>query len=194
MKCAICDDRSCREGKDCTGKHDESVAGFTESDKKIHAAATWVEATFYAEKTRLEEISEFARKLGIRRIGIAFCLGLATEARVVHDYLEKEGFDVHSAICKICGVEKDELGVTRMRPEDEFDPSCNPVGQAQALADAKTELNVVLGLCVGHDAIFYAHSEAPVTTLAAKDRLLAHNPLGVVYTRYGRMRRLGLEE
>ena len=29
---------------------------------------------------------------------------------------------------------------------------------------------------------FIKHSKAPVTVLAVKDRVLAHNPLGVLYT------------
>lgn len=47
--------------------------------------------------------------------------------------------------------------------------------------EAKTDLNVVVGLCIGHDSLFFKYSEAPVTVLAVKDRILAHNPLGAVY-------------
>ena len=59
---------------------------------------------------------------------------------------------------------------------------CNPIGQAKLLNEAKTDLNIVLGLCVGHDTLFFKYSDAPVTVLAVKDRVLAHNPLGAVYT------------
>ena len=31
---------------------------------------------------------------------------------------------------------------------------------------------------MGHDILFTKHSKAPVTTLAVKDRVLTHNPLG----------------
>ena len=58
---------------------------------------------------------------------------------------------------------------------------CNPIGQARLLAEARTELNVLMGLCVGHDSLFFRHSEAPVTVLAVKDRVLGHNPLAAVY-------------
>ena len=114
--------------------------------------------------------------------------------RIFKRVLAKEGFDVHSAMCKICGVDKEELGAARTKPTGEFEPSCNPAGQAKILADEDTEYNISMGLCVGHDAIFNAKSRAPVTTLVAKDRVLAHNPLGVVYTKYGRVHRLGLKE
>jgi Uncharacterized metal-binding protein conserved in archaea len=50
--------------------------------------------------------------------------------------------------------------------------SCNPIGQALALQAAGTDLNIAMGLCLGHDLLFARHSHAPVTTLAVKDRLL----------------------
>ena len=33
-------------------------------------------------------------------------------------------------------------------------------------------LNVLIGLCVGHDSLFFRFSEAPVTVLVAKDRVM----------------------
>jgi uncharacterized metal-binding protein len=53
--------------------------------------------------------------------------------------------------------------------------------RAHFLQKAGTELNVMLGLCVGHDSLFSAHSHAPVTVLAVKDRILGHNPLAASY-------------
>ena len=57
-----------------------------------------------------------------------------------------------------------------------------PVGQAMLLNEAGTDLNVVVGLCVGHDSLFFRHSKAPVTVLIAKDRVTGHNPAAVLYT------------
>ena len=54
--------------------------------------------------------------------------------------------------------------------------------QAQLLNAQKTDLNVVVGLCVGHDSLFMKHSDAPVTTLITKDRVLGHNPAAALYT------------
>jgi len=59
---------------------------------------------------------------------------------------------------------------------------CNPILQARLLAKQNTELNVVIGLCVGHDSLFIKYSQAPVTYLVVKDRVLAHNPVGALYT------------
>ena len=63
-----------------------------------------------------------------------------------------------------------------------FETLCNPIGQAELLNRAGTELNVAVGLCVGHDSLFFRHSEAPVTVLVAKDRVTGHNPIAALYT------------
>jgi uncharacterized metal-binding protein len=55
--------------------------------------------------------------------------------------------------------------------------SCNPIGQARLLAKADTQLNISMGLCLGHDLLFQKHSCNPVTTLIVKDRPNGHNPL-----------------
>ena len=62
---------------------------------------------------------------------------------------------------------------------------CNPIAQAVLLNEQKTQLNIVVGLCVGHDSLFYKYSDAMVTTLITKDRVLAHNPAGAVYCAEG---------
>ena len=53
--------------------------------------------------------------------------------------------------------------------------------QAEILNHYGTDFNVVMGLCVGHDSLFYKYSCALVTTLVTKDRVLAHNPVGALY-------------
>ena len=68
---------------------------------------------------------------------------------------------------------------------------CNPKFQALFLKENGAELFIICGLCVGHDAIFAANCDGPVTTLVVKDRLLAHNPLGAIYSRYWK-RKLGI--
>ena len=59
---------------------------------------------------------------------------------------------------------------------------CNPILQARLLNEAHTDLNVVIGLCVGHDSLFYRYSEAYVTTLITKDRVTGNNPAASLYT------------
>lgn len=70
---------------------------------------------------------------------------------------------------------------------------CNPIAQALILNRVGTELNIVLGLCVGHDTLFIMYSKAPVTYLAVKDRVTGHNPLAAIYARNYFRARLGEE-
>jgi uncharacterized metal-binding protein len=46
-----------------------------------------------------------------------------------------------------------------------FEALCNPIAQASLLARAGTELNFVIGLCVGHDSLFFMHSKVPAARL-----------------------------
>ena len=39
------------------------------------------------------------------------------------------------------------------------------------------ELTIIVGLCVGHDALFIRLSRAPITVLAAKDHVYDNAPL-----------------
>ena len=133
---------------------------------------------------------KFAEELGFTHLGVAFCIGLAEEARVLANVL-KSRFTVTAACCKVAGVEKEALDLEKI-DADRTEAMCNPVAQALHLNRAGTELNVVVGLCVGHDIIFSSHSDAPVTVLVVKDRVLAHNPVGALQSGYWR-KRLGLD-
>ena len=141
----------------------------------------------YCQWPRLKETVVFCQRMGYKRIGLAFCIGLAKEPKVVADLLRKNGLEVVSAVCKSGGMDKAEAGI----PEDKklnpgaFEAMCNPILQAKLLNEQKTELNIALGLCVGHDSLFYRYSDAMVTTLVAKDRVLAHNPVGAIYCAEG---------
>lgn len=134
-------------------------------------------------KTRIEEIMEFAARMSYQKIGLAFCIGLRKEAGIVEKIFSAKGFDVVSAVCKVGRVSKDQIGVGKDQQivPDTTEAMCNPLLQAMILNQEKTEFNVLLGLCVGHDSLFFKYAEAPCTVLAVKDRLLGHNPLAAVY-------------
>ncbi len=134
-------------------------------------------------KTRIVEIYEFARKMGYQRLGLAFCIGLVKEARVVERILTHHGFEVVSVMCKAGRVMKDKIGI---KDEEKVMPGipeamCNPIFQAKILNREKTEFNILLGLCVGHDSLFFKYADAYTTVLAVKDRVTGHNPLAAVY-------------
>ena len=138
----------------------------------------------YPLKPRITEVIEFCRRMGYQKIGLAFCGGLHREAAVVSKIFENAGLQVVSVMCKVGGIDKTEMGL----PEKEkiypgkHESMCNPISQAKILNAAGTEFNVMLGLCVGHDSMFFRYSEALCTVLAVKDRLLGNNPLAAVYT------------
>jgi uncharacterized metal-binding protein len=134
-------------------------------------------------KTRIEEIMEFAGRMNYRRLGLAFCIGLRSEARAVDKIFSGNGFDVVSAVCKVGRIPKDRIGVGKDQQivPGTTEAMCNPVLQAMIFNKEKTDFNVLLGLCVGHDSLFFKYAEAPCTVLAVKDRLLGHNPLAAVY-------------
>lgn len=138
-------------------------------------------------RPRIREIAEFAKKMGVKKIGIAFCSGLSDEAARANAILEKHGFEICSAICSCGAIDKIELGVPhdyKIRNPEEFEAACNPLLQAELLNQAETGINIIIGLCVGHDMLFTMNSKAPVTTLIVKDRFTGHNPLVSLYTKY----------
>jgi uncharacterized metal-binding protein len=156
---------------------------------RLHKAATAIEGRHYCKEPRIREVMLFAQELGYRKLGLAFCIGLAEEVKIIADILGQE-FEVFSVCCKSCGIPKKTLGLEQIKPDKERESMCNPAGQATMLNEANTELNILVGLCVGHDAIFNMTSRAPVTTLITKDRVLAHNPIGAIYSQYLRRKML----
>jgi uncharacterized metal-binding protein len=170
---------------DCFGEAEGSLREYVDGETaRLHRAAAAVEARYYGKLTRLAETERLAKALGARRLGLAFCTGLREEAQAVAEFL-RESFEVISVCCKACGLSKDALGHEKIDP-GRGETACNPVAQARVLNRAATQLNIICGLCVGHDAIFSMYSKAPATTLIAKDRVLAHNPAGAVYCQYVR--------
>ncbi len=179
-RCARCDDKTCREGKDCFSRAEPYMDSYADRGiGRLQRAAAAIEAKYYGQKTRLGEIVESAKLLSCRRIGLAFCVGLSEEARVIEAILA-EGFDVVSVCCKTCGINKKDFDLSCIRKSDS-ESMCNPARQADLLNKADSELNAVCELCVGHDAILSKVSQAPVVTLIAKDRVLGHNPAAALY-------------
>lgn len=148
---------------------------------EIMVASAEVEYEGYCQWTRVQEIMEFAQKIGAKKIGIANCIGLINEARIFSRILKANGFEPYAVICKVAGKAKSSIGIPK-QCEEIGAAMCNPILQARLLNNAKTDLNVVIGLCVGHDSLFYRYSDAYVTTLITKDRVTGNNPAAVLYT------------
>ena len=152
--------------------------------------STAIEALGYCRWPRLREVAEFARRMGYVRLGMGFCVGLRKEAAVVDRILRDQGFQVVSVACKTGSIPKTRAGVPEkllLRPGTR-EVMCDPIAQAKLLNRAQTQFNICLGLCVGHDSLFYKYCDAPVTTLVAKDRATGHNPAAAIYCAEGYFR------
>ncbi|PLX88700.1 MAG: hypothetical protein C0618_03740 [Desulfuromonas sp.] len=174
---------------------EESFRRYTgdDEDARLAQVAAQVEGLCYqpvpgsdavnARWTRVEDTIALARLMGYKKIGIATCIGLLDETRQLTDILKAQGLEPHSVCCKAGSIDKLELGLTedeKVRPGT-FEPACNPIAQARLLAQLDTDMNLIVGLCVGHDMLFAKYSEAPVSTLVVKDRVTGHNPAAVLY-------------
>lgn len=204
--CALCGVKVCERGgsdlpKNCPMRDPEffrEVLKEYEKDenKRFFCTSSAIEALGYCRWPRIREVAEFAKRMGYKKLGVAFCGGLPQEAATVVKILMKQGFEVVSVICKTGAVPKKDVGVNcslltdiegkllEPTPLQEMlmgEAMCNPIAQAELLNKAGTEFNIVVGLCVGHDSLFYKYSEAPVTTLVAKDRVTGHNPVAALY-------------
>ena len=153
-------------------------------DARVSRSAAEVEGTYYGRLTRVEEIIAFANRIKAKSIGIATCIGLIQETRVFIKILKAHGLTPYTVLCKVGSVDKCEVGIpdSLKVKKGSFEALCNPILQAELLNAKKTDLNVIVGLCVGHDSLFMKHSKALVTTLITKDRVLGHNPAVALYT------------
>jgi uncharacterized metal-binding protein len=188
MDCAHCNKKrkhGCYQGLDCTGMADELKTLWDDPKvKKMQRVATAIEGSFYMKYNRLQELMVFCKEMGYKKLGVAFCVGMSEEVERLVDLLCPH-FEVISVMCKVCGIDKRDFGLKQIR-DDRYEAICNPLGQAEILNRNHTDLNIIFGLCIGHDILFTQHSDAPVTTLVVKDRVLAHNPIGAVNSRYHR--------
>lgn len=90
--------------------HEEINEYYTDEDKKMMRASSATESRNYLKMTRLEESVYFAKEMGIKKVGIAFCIGLANEAHFCAQYFKTQGFEVQSVCCKVCSVDKEMMG------------------------------------------------------------------------------------
>lgn len=170
LECAKCKSYVCRAGRADAAPDDCPMLGdfpdhlelyASDSDRSVAYHSAVIEAAGYCRWTRLREVVEYSRRMGYRRIGVACCPDMWREALLTAVYL------------------KDQLLDARLPPER---LECDPQGQAQLFARLETELNVVVGMCVGHEAIFIRAARAPVTCLVARDERFRHNPVAALYT------------
>lgn len=206
LNCPICGVKACRHEPDTQKAplfcpmptETERLAAVERRYREDEDLRNWAcqaartEAAGYCRSTRVQEVMDFARRIGATRLGIAHCVGLHEEAKIARAIFLSNGFEVEAVCCKVGSVDKGKIGLSEEEKvhSGEFEAMCNPVAQAELLAEAGTQLNVLMGLCVGHDSLFFKHSQAPVTVLVAKDRVLGNNPVQALYTSHSYYQRL----
>ncbi len=184
----------------CPGETDsqivqESFARYRgdDEDARLARVAAQVEGLCYqpvpgsdavnARWTRVEDTIALALLMGYRKIGIATCIGLLDESKKLADILSAQGLEPFSVCCKSGSIDKLELGLKeeeKVRPNS-FEPACNPIAQAELLNQAGSDMNLIVGLCVGHDMLFNKYAKAPTSTIVVKDRVTGHNPVATLY-------------
>ena len=189
---------------------DETFTEYTSDseDARLARVAARVEGLCYsktpgsavvtAKWTRVEDTIALAKLMKWQKIGIATCIGLLAETDSLAAILKAQGLEPLTVCCKAGSIDKNSLGIAeedKVRPGT-FEPACNPIAQAELCNRAGTDMNIIVGLCVGHDMLFNKHSKAPVTTLICKDRLLGHNPVAALYGQnfyYKRLQKVPME-
>ncbi len=178
-------------------EYEKPEVGFFAHEASVQEAACYANRhqrpyVMQPTKTRVQEICEFSHRMGYKRLGLAFCVGLKSEAAVVESILTDNGFEVVSVCCKAGRTSKDLLGISDQDKiyQGTDESMCNPIFQAEMLNHHETDFNVLLGLCVGHDSLFFKYSKAMVTVLAVKDRVTGHNPLTAIYLHKSYYRKL----
>ncbi|MFH0944161.1 MAG: DUF1847 domain-containing protein [Planctomycetota bacterium] len=180
VDCLACEDRVCLRGAPCSALQID-VVGENQNELKTLEATRDIALERERTLCRLSELVYFCLEMNYRRIGVAYCQALAGPTRILVSLLRRF-FSVYPVWCKIGGrpaPEADSLGATPASPDL---IACNPRGQAAALASANTDINVAVGLCMGADCLFARASRVPVTTFIVKDRSLANNPIGALYS------------
>ncbi len=191
IMCHLCATKECRPGYPkgipsyCVATEFHDVVEQTKREYAgpdavdIYKAAGAVTTRGYGKWPRVQEAIEFAKELKLSKIGLASCVALIRELAMVGELFTGAGFEVVSVACQVGKVQPEERGVPELKGS--HSATCNPIAQAEILNSAGTELNYMLGLCLGHDILFTRHSKAPVSTLIVKDRVTGQNPVAALY-------------
>lgn len=178
MDCTVCKAKHCRSLNDCNAGQFSTVEVMEQywqpdNQEVVQSAAQLVDHGRAGSLSRLQEIIEFAKSMKYRRIGLAYCYGMESEAIGVKTFLQRNELKAFGISCTAGAMGQDQINQQSVIEN----VSCNPLAQAQQLNAEKPDLVVVMGLCLGHDILFHQHIKLPVTTLVVKDRVNEHNPM-----------------
>jgi len=202
LKC-ICSKQGCWRGSDkgvpeyCQANNylkdiEEATSEYSNpSTIAMYKAASVVGEHNNGMTPRIEEALLFAKELKLKRIGFASCTAMVWELGYLMKLFTGEGFEVFAVSCQIGRVGAQSRGVPEVK--DCVRSWCNPIAQAKILNSEDTQLNFILGLCMGHDILFNQYSQAPVSTLIVKDRVTGNNPAAALYGWHRRKQLFGVE-
>jgi uncharacterized metal-binding protein len=180
IDCINCLDRVCLSGGTCPGVVPELHCSHSVAEQlQILDVAADIASETERRLCRVAEFVHFCHGMNYEHVGVAFCVQLFRETQILTHVLRRF-LRVSTVCCKLGGQQvsedRDAAGVQRI--------ACNPIGQAAELNRVETDVNAMVGLCMGCDLLFARHSIAPVSTLFVKDRCLANNPVGALYSHY----------
>jgi uncharacterized metal-binding protein/predicted Fe-Mo cluster-binding NifX family protein len=184
--CLSCSDRACLRGEPCYPTATESYRETAKQHKAVLEVARDISCEEDRKLCRVAELVYFCLGMKYHRVGIAFCLDLMEPAGILTGLLRRF-FDVFTVCCKVGGIPATDPLIKGDEYRDGNALSsiaCNPVGQAEVLNRLGTDINIIVGLCMGVDCLFTQASQAPVTTLFVKDKSLVNNPIGAIYSDY----------
>jgi uncharacterized metal-binding protein/rhodanese-related sulfurtransferase len=175
LDCTKCAQKGCRNGAPCTDNSASYIGEYhtAQNAPVVHAASALVDGGRAGTLTRLEEIAEYCRIRGFKKIGVAYCYALEKEALSLKNYLLQEGFSPLMVSCTVDGVT--ESAVDPDKTDSSI--SCNPIGQARAINRSGAQFAVLMGLCLGHDILLQKNLTMDFTVFAVKDRVTGHHPL-----------------
>ncbi|MCG8550078.1 MAG: DUF1847 domain-containing protein [Desulfobacterales bacterium] len=153
-------------------------------NKNIYEAACIIGEERDGFRSRIEEALHFSKHLKLTKVGFAACTAFDSEMVILKKLFSQEGLQVVCASCQIGSVTAEEREIPEL--SDYVNATCNPIAQAEILNREQTELNFIVGLCLGHDILFTRYSTAPVSTLIVKDRMTGNNPAAALYGYHAR--------
>ncbi len=184
--CLKCTNRVCMRGEGCYPGVSHSLNELDEVYQTMLEVARDVSSEEDRQLCRVAELVYFCLGMKYSRIGLAYCVDLMEPAGILAGLLRRY-FNVFPVCCKVGGTRANDPTVgnddTTVRSSGTC-VACNPLGQAEVLNELGTDINIIVGLCMGVDCLFTKASDAPVTTLFVKDKSLVNNPIGAVYSDY----------
>lgn len=178
MDCINCNDKKCMKTESCKDSKlsTELLINSYSEDKNqqiIQASAQLVDGGRAGTLSRIQELLEFSKKMGYKKIGLAYCYGMHKEALMVSRIFEKNKLILSTVSCSVGGLPQSDLN----HKSQLCGVSCNPIGQAEAFNKEQVDFVMIMGICLGHDILLQKHLNVDFSTLVVKDRVYSHNPL-----------------